>query len=303
MHEFEPGQLPFDPPFTLGHENAGWVEAVGVGVERLEIGQPVAVYGPWGCGRCPRCIVGMENYCENQLERGRFGPGLGDDGGMAPYLLVPDARHLVPLTNLHPVDAAPLTDAGLTPYHAIARSRARLAPGSTIVLIGVGGLGHLGVQIARALTPSQIVAVDAREGALGLAKASGADHVVLAGESAAAEVRDLTAGRGADLVVDFVGNDATMALAVASSRALSEITVVGIGGGSMSFGFFTVPYEAAVSTTYWGSIRELVDVVALAEAGHIRAEVERFTLSDAIDAYDRMAAGTLNGRAVIVPDG
>jgi propanol-preferring alcohol dehydrogenase len=303
MNEFEPGQLPFDPPFTLGHENAGWVEALGSGVHGLEVGQPVAVYGPWGCGACPRCLVGMENYCENQLARGRFGPGLGDDGGMAPFLLVPDARHLVPLTNLQPVDAAPLTDAGLTPYHAVARSRARLVPGSTIVLIGVGGLGHLGVQIARAITPSQVIAVDAREGALGLAKTSGADHVVLAGDDAATEIREHTGGRGADVVIDFVGNDATIALAVASSRTLSDITIVGIGGGSMAFGFFTVPYEAAVATTYWGSIPELVEVVALAEAGHIRAEVERFPLSGAVDAYDRMAAGTLNGRAVIVPNG
>jgi propanol-preferring alcohol dehydrogenase len=302
MNEFEAGQLPFDPPFTLGHENAGWVEALGPGTHGLEVGQPVAVYGPWGCGTCVRCLQGMENYCERQLERGRFGPGLGDDGGMAPYLLVPDARHLVPLVGLDPIEAAPLTDAGLTPYHAIARSRARLVPGATAVAIGVGGLGHLGVQILRAITPAQVIAVDARTTALDLAKASGADHVVTAGPDAASEIRDLTGGLGADVVIDFVGSDATLPLAVASSRTLGDITIVGLGGGSVPVGFFTIPYEAAIATTYWGSIPELVQVVALAEAGHIRAEIERFPLTAALDAYERMASGALAGRAVVVPE-
>jgi propanol-preferring alcohol dehydrogenase len=303
MNEFEEGQLPFNPPFTLGHENAGWVEALGPGVNGIEVGQPVAVYGPWGCGTCPRCLVGMENYCERQAARGRFGPGLGDDGGMASHLLVPDVRHLVPLTHLDPVDAAPLTDAGLTPYHAVARSRDRLPAGSTALAIGVGGLGHMGIQILRAITPARVIAVDTRPDALELAKSSGADHVVAAGADAAAEIREITSGRGVDVAIDFVGNDATIALAVASSRTLSDITIVGLGGGSVGVGFFTVPYEATIATTYWGSIPELVEVVALAESGRIRAEVEKFSLESALDAYDRMASGQLSGRAVIVPHG
>ena len=301
IHEFDTGLVPFEPPFTLGHENAGWVEALGAGVSGLDVGQPVAVYGPWGCGLCARCLRGMENYCENQVDRGSFGPGLGDDGGMASHLLVGDARHLVPIGDLDPVQAAPLTDAGLTPYHAVAISRDVLVPGTTAVAIGVGGLGHMGVQILRALTPATVVAVDARPAALVVAEESGAHHTVLAGEDAATHIRDLTGGRGADVVIDFVGNDATMALAVAASRTLGDITFVGLGGGNLPVGFFSVPYEARIRTTYWGSIPELVEVIALANSGHLRAEVEQYPLADATTAYERMAAGELRGRAVIVP--
>jgi propanol-preferring alcohol dehydrogenase len=302
MHDFEEGMVPFSPPFTLGHENAGWVEAIGVGVSGVEVGQPVAVYGPWGCGRCRRCQLGMENYCERQVELKAMAGGLGVDGGMAPFMIVPDARHLVPLIDLDPVAAAPLTDAGLTPYHAVKRSLDLLVPGSTAVVIGVGGLGHMAVQILQAGCPTTVVAVDSRESALKLAKDAGAAHAVLAGETAAAEIAGITGGRGADVVLDFVGNDASVQLAVASSRSLGHITVVGLGGGSYPFGFFTIPYEAALATTYWGSIPELIEVIALAERGQIRAEIERVSLTDAAKAYERLAAGEVNGRIVVIPD-
>lgn len=301
LHEFPPGLLPFDPPFTLGHENAGWVESVGSGVVGLEVGTPVAVYGAWGCGYCSRCLGGMENYCENRAEFRREGCGLGFDGGMAPLLLVPSARHVVPLTDLDPVDAAPLTDAALTPYHAIKRSLDRLVPGSTALVIGAGGLGHMAIQILDAMTPAQVVAVDQSPDALRLANDVGAAHGVLAGDTAADEVRELTKGRGTDLVLDFVGVDVTIALAATVARPLSDVTLIGIGMGSYPFSFFTVPYEVSLQSTYWGSVNELIEVVALAEAGKIRAKVERYTLDNAAQAYVDMAAGTLHGRAVIVP--
>jgi propanol-preferring alcohol dehydrogenase len=301
LHDFPAGILPFDAPFTLGHENAGWVEAVGAGVTGLEHGQPVAVYGAWGCGFCGRCLQGMDNYCENRAEYVREGGGLGFDGGMAPLILVPTARHVLPLDRLDPVDAAPLTDAGLTPYHAVKRSRHRLVPGSTALVIGAGGLGHMAVQILAALSAARVVAVDRSPDALDLARSVGAEHTVIAGPTAAAEIRDLTKGQGTDLVLDFVGADDTIALAIAVARRLSDVTVVGIGGGSYQFSFFTVPYEVSMATTYWGSRSELSEVVALGEAGKIRAHVERFTLDDALKAYTRMADGTLRGRAVIVP--
>lgn len=301
MHEFPAGLLPFDAPFTLGHENAGWVESVGAGVTGLEIGAPVAVYGAWGCGFCSRCLAGFDNYCENRAEFKREGCGLGFDGGMAPLLRVPTARHVVPLGDLDPVDAAPLTDAGLTPYHAIKRSLHLLVPGSTALVIGTGGLGHMAIQILSAISPTQIIAVDQSADALALARTVGASHTVLAGDTAAAEVRDLTQGRGADLVLDFVGVDATMQLAVASARPLADVTLVGIGMGSYPFSFITVPYEVSLQSTYWGSVNELIEVVALGEAGKIQAHVERYSLEDAPQAYADMAAGTLRGRAVIVP--
>jgi alcohol dehydrogenase, propanol-preferring len=301
LHDFEPGMMPVPLPVTLGHENAGWVHAVGAGVTRLEVGQPVAVYGPWGCGRCHRCRQGLENYCERQAEIGAAGGGLGLDGGMAELMLVPDARLLVPLGDLSPADAAPLTDAGLTPYHAVKRSLPLLVPGSTAVVIGVGGLGHMGIQILRALSAAQIVAVDQRPSALELAVSVGADRVVESGDSAPAEIRSLTGGRGAEVVIDFVGVEATMALAAAVVRPLGHLTVVGIGGGSLPFGFWSVPYEAALATTYWGSVTELMEVLAMAESGHISAHAQQFPLHEGPEVYEKLAAGELTGRAVIVP--
>ena len=301
MHDFDAGVLPWGPPFTLGHENAGWVDAMGAGVTGLEIGQPVAVYGPWGCGRCGRCRLGMENYCEHQAEMGAAGGGLGLDGGMAPLMLVPNARHLVPLGDLNPVEAAPLTDAGLTPYHAIKRSLPLLGAGSCAVVIGAGGLGHMAVQLLGALCPATVIAVDQRASALRAATDAGATHAVHSGLEAAATIRELTKGRGADLVLDVVGVDATLALGAAVVRQLGHLTLVGIGGGSLAVSFFGVPYEASVATTYWGTIPELMEVVTLAQKGDIRANVRTFPLERAIDAYEAMRTGQLDGRAVIVP--
>ncbi|HZV49276.1 MAG TPA: NAD(P)-dependent alcohol dehydrogenase [Candidatus Dormibacteraeota bacterium] len=306
MREFQAGQVGWGPPFTLGHENAGWVHALGPGVAELEIGQPVAVYGPWGCGTCQRCRLGIETYCENP--RGApvpgGGGGLGLDGGMAEYMLVPAARHLLPLPDgLDPVAAAPLTDAGLTPYHAIRRSWAKLSPDATAVVIGVGGLGHLGVQILKATTAARVVAVDTRPEALALARACGADVTVSPGHAAVAEIREASRGRGADLVLDFVGNDATLALGVAVARTMGDLTVVGLGGGTLPISFFSVPYEVSVQTTYWGSRPELAEVLELGARGLVRVRVTTFPLERAMDAYRQLERGGLEGRAVIVPHG
>ncbi|WP_341720133.1 NAD(P)-dependent alcohol dehydrogenase [Micromonospora sp. FIMYZ51] len=304
MHDFEAGAVPWNPPFILGHENAGWVHAVGAGVTGLEVGQPVAVYGPWGCGTCARCRIGAENYCENPAAAPvpSGGGGLGLDGGMAEYELVPAARLVVPLPEgLDPVQAAPLTDAGLTPYHAIRRSWPKLPPDSTAVVIGVGGLGHVGVQIIKATTAARVIAVDTRDEALRLAEECGADLTLRSGEKTAEEIRSATAGRGADVVLDFVGADATLRLGAAAARTLGDLTIVGIGGGSLPVGFFSVPYELSIQTTYWGSRPELIEVLELGARGLVRPKTTTFKLDDALRAYGQMQDGTLEGRAVIVP--
>jgi alcohol dehydrogenase, propanol-preferring len=304
MRDFEAGQLPWGPPFTLGHETAGWVHSLGAGVTGLEAGQPVAVYGPWGCGTCERCRLGIETYCENPAAApvAGGGGGLGLDGGMAEFMLIPDARHLVPLPDgLDPVMAAPLTDAGLTPYHAVRRSWAKLPPGATAVVIGVGGLGHLGVQILKATTAARVIAVDIRPDALDLARDLGADLTIASGDTAADQIREATGGRGADVVLDFVGADATLALGAAAARTVGDLTIVGIAGGTLPMSFFSVPYEVSVQTTYWGSRPELTEVLDLGARGMLTPKVTTFPLDEAADAYRRLLAGELTGRAVIVP--
>jgi len=302
LMEWPPGTLSFDVPFTLGHENAGWVAAAGAGVEGVEEGEAVQVYGPWGCGRCRACRLSAENYCEHQAEIGAFGGGLGLDGGMAEYMLVPSPRLLLPLGDLDPREAAPLSDAALTPYHAIKRSLHLLVPGSTAVVIGVGGLGHMGVQILRALSSARIVAVDVSEEKLRLAAEVGADHEVKAGESAGEEIREITKGRGAELVVDMVGSDDSIALATAVAKFESDLTIVGLAGGKYEFAFGAVPFEAELCIPYWGTAVELMECLDLARAGKIHAHVEHFSLAEAPQAYERMREGRLDGRAVISPE-
>ena len=153
IHEFDAGVFNAELPFTLGHESAGWVEALGPGASGIEVGEAVAVYGPLGCGRCAHCQTGDENLCDRIAELPGAGWGLGVDGGMAPYMVVDSVRQLAPLGDLDPILAAPLTDAAVTPYRAIRRSLDRLGPGSVAVVIGIGGLGHLAVQILRAAHP------------------------------------------------------------------------------------------------------------------------------------------------------
>ena len=194
IHEFDAGVFNAELPFTLGHESAGWVESLGPGATGLDVGEAVAVYGPLGCGFCARCQTGDENICDRLGELPGAGWGLGVDGGMATYMVVDRARQLVPIGDLDPVLAAPLTDAAVTPYRAIRRSLDSLGPGSVAVVVGIGGLGHLAVQILRAITATTVVAVDAKPAALALASSLGAHHTVAAGADAAAAILDLTRG-------------------------------------------------------------------------------------------------------------
>ncbi len=303
LMEWPEGIVPFHLPFTLGHETTGWVAALGAGVGGLYEGEPVAVYGPWGCGACRPCRSSAENHCERAADLDGAGGGLGLDGGMAEYVLVPSPRLLVPLPEgLDPVQAAPLGDAALTPYHAIARSRPALVPGTTAVVIGVGGLGHLAIQILRACTPARVLAVDTDPSKIEFARELGADDAWLAVDDAAARVKDATRGIGAELVLDFVGVDTTMAAGAQMVRARGDLTVVGLGMGTLAFSALALPWEASVQTTYWGSLLELTEVLALAATGKVRARIERFPLADAATAYERLRGGAVTGRAVVVPD-
>jgi propanol-preferring alcohol dehydrogenase len=170
------------------------------------------------------------------------------------------------------------------------------------VVIGVGGLGQMAVQILKALSPARVIAVDLSAEKLALAKALGADATVRCDEKAVEHVRDLCGG-GAELVLDVVGSDATLQLAVGVARRLGHLTVIGIAGGSFPYGYLSVPTELAVTSTFYGSIPELNEVVALAASGSIKTEVELFSLDQTSLAYERLREGKIRGRAVVTPNG
>ncbi len=288
------------PGFVLGHENSGWIEELGAGVSGLRIGDAYLVYGPIGCGRCKPCSLGQDTYCENAASMPYMGLGLGRDGGMAEYVVVP-ARNLVPLGDADPVAAAPLSDAALTSYHAIKNSLPNLGGGGKFALvIGLGGLGQMAVQILTALTGATVIATDTKPDAMRRAEANGA-VTVAGGEDQVAEIRALAGGRGVDAAFDFVGVTPTIKAAQASMAQGGRLTVVGIANGATEWSFFTAPYESTISNTYWGTIADLHDVVAMYRAGQIRPDVELFSMDDALEAYRRLESGELSGRAVVVP--
>ena len=195
-----------------------------------------------------------------------------------------------------------MTDAGLTPYHAIKTSLPKLGAGTTAVVIGAGGLGHVGIQILKAISGATVIALDVSEQKLDLARSVGADHAMLSNDDAVGAVRELTHDLGADAVFDFVGAQPTVELAGKLVAIEGDVTIVGIGGGVLPVGFGAVPYDVAVRAPYWGSRAELIEVLDLARAGKITVETEVFGLDDAPAAYEKLHAGTIRGRAVIVPE-
>ncbi|GDX24029.1 oxidoreductase [Actinomycetes bacterium] len=299
MKDFGDGQLSplsgmaWKLPFTLGHENAGWIDSIGAGVSRFREGDPVAVYGAWTYG---------EGGGGGGGGGSGGGSGLGIDGGMAEYMLVPFERLLIDLPDgLKPVDAAPLTDAALTPYHAIKKSWTKLTPDAFIVIIGIGGLGHMAVQIAKATTGATIIAIDSKTEALELATSLGAKYTFKVGDEIQSKVKDLTSGHGAEVILDFVGSEKTMALGASICRVLGDFTIVGIAGRVLPFSFFSIPYETSLQTTYWGSRVELAEVLDLAAHHLITPKISKFDLVDAPQVYLDLAAGKIEGRAVLVP--
>jgi propanol-preferring alcohol dehydrogenase len=297
-----PGAFPYTLPFTLGHESAGWVAALGPDASGFGVGDPVVVYSRWGCGTCWQCAHGRDNACV-RTHGGPHGGGLGRDGGLADFLVVPSARYLVPTPGLDPVRAAPLADAALTSYHAVKLSLPQLHSDSTAVVIGAGGLGHMAVQILKAITPARIVVVDLRSAALEMARAAGAD-VTLSAEGLTAErVRAETDPDGVSVVLDFVGNDTTLALAAGSVAQGGDLTFVGRGGGQLRVAPGLMPYETTVRMPTWGTIDELAEVVALAGAGEIRSEAQVYGFEEAVSAYGKLRQGEVLGRAVVVPTG
>lgn len=288
-------QLGWQVPFTLGHEIAGWVDALGTGVAGIAEGDAVALVSPWSCGECPACRRGADNVCPY----GSAGRGFGRDGGLAEYVVARAPRDLVPLRALDPTEAGVLTDAGATAHHAVERVRPRLLSGDTVVVVGAGGLGAFAIQLLALLARDvRIVAVDPASQRRDSARRLGADTTV----ADVAELAGVLRGDRAGAVLDFVGTDATIAAGVAAVRPGGAFGLVGANGGTLRAPWFgTLPRDGEVFTFQNATIADTRAVIELAEAGSLRVEVERFPLERAADAYAALAAGTLRGRAVVVP--
>lgn len=304
--EAQPGTQPYaavlPANFTLGHENAGVVEALGQGVTDLVEGEGVVVHHMHSCGYCEFCHHGHEQSCQT-FQRGAIlmTRGVGMDGGLAPFLVVP--RHeLVKLGGLDPVRVAPLTDAGVTSYRAVKSVLDKLHPGAVAAVIGVGGLGAYAIQFLKLLTPARVFALDVTEQRLKLARGYGADEALLSDARAAEAIMDMTNGRGADAIIDLVGTDATLALASAISRPQGRIVLVGLEGGTMrvGWGHMATGCEFAISL---GSTRaDLREVCELAAQDKLKIDLERFAFDDIEAAYAKLRAGQLIGRAVVTFD-
>ena len=303
LHIVDGSQSRVELPLTLGHEVAGRLDAIGPDAgkalrkARLKAGDAVLVYGGWGCGTCADCRGGSEQRCAFSRA-----PGFQADGGYAEAMLVPDPRYLLDLGKLDPVRAAPLADAGVTPFRAVRRAWPWLQPGARVLLIGCGGLGQFALQYLRLLHAGADLHVAVREldaGRLERAAELGADIGLLDGDPAM--TLEALGGVPADVVFDFVGTDATLAHASAVVAPGGLVQLVGEAGGSLRFGFDDPPVESWLTTVAWGSPDDLREVVALARRGRLSWEVEAVPLTDAASAHARLRAGEADARIVLVP--
>ncbi len=298
------GVFDYPLPQTLGHEVAGTVVEVGGEADPSWIGKEVVVHGIWSCGTCRNCLRGRENYCLGLVRRPdgrlpRIGNGLGHPGGLADQMLVPSESVLVPTDGLEPMLAAPLADAGLTAYHAI-RTAAELIDSSTVaVVIGIGGLGHMGIQILRALGAGTIIAIDQRAKARELATELHATAVYPSVDAAADQIRDL---RGADTIFDFAGAPPTVEPSTELLGPGGRQVVIGTAGGRATVGKdLGLASGWQIAAPFWGTRADLAAVVQLANDGLLTAETMPFALEDVPEAYAQLHRGEMAGRAVALP--
>ncbi|KAE8763621.1 NAD(P)-dependent alcohol dehydrogenase [Georgenia thermotolerans] len=294
--QWEPIQHP-RLPYTLGHENAGWVRAVGSAVSNVAVGDTVIMHPLVTCGLCHACRIGQDSHCENATF-----PGLNVDGGMAQYMLT-NARAVVKLDPaLQPRDVAALADAGLTAYHAVRKAAPRLRPGTHVVSIGAGGLGHIGIQSLAALTTAHITVVDRSEEALALARSLGAHETVLARDDAqvADAVREVTDG-GAHVVLDFVGEHGTELLGPQLLRNRGDYFVIGYGGTVRLNTIDIISREINVVGNLVGTYDDLVELMTLTAEGRITLHTQTYELDAFADAMHDLDQGRLVGRGILVP--
>ncbi|KAK3670869.1 putative secondary metabolism biosynthetic enzyme [Recurvomyces mirabilis] len=285
-------------PYTIGHENAGWVHEVGNGVTSVKVGDKVILHPLVTCGLCTACRFGDDVHCEDSTF-----PGINVNGGYAEYLKT-TARSVIKLDDsLEPADVAALADAGLTAYHAVAKAARLLRPGNFCVIIGAGGLGHIGIQVAKAVSAATLIVLDRNEAALKLAKELGADHVVQSGEGDdfVKKVLEITGGKGAEAVIDFVAEGGSTSTGVQMIRRAGNYYVVGYGEN------INVPTIDIISTeinfigNLVGSYNDLAELMILAAQNKVKLHTTKYKLDDFQKALDDLAAGNVRGRAILVP--
>jgi NAD+-dependent secondary alcohol dehydrogenase Adh1 len=288
-------------PFTLGHENAGWIEEVGAGVPDLQKGDPVILHPQASCGLCRNCRVGNDMHCTGQS----FFPGFdGTDGGYAEYLKT-NVRAVIKLApGTDPASLAPFADAGITAYHAVKKQLPRLTPGSTAVVLGVGGLGHFGIQILKAMSSTRVVALDTRAERLDFAKRLGADeafHSALDGGVNA--VREATNGQGADVVFDYVGEHGTPDTSIKMLHRGGTYSQIGYGG-TLTIGTVDLLLgEFNLVGNIVGTYNDLAELMELNRLGQVKITAQQFPLEDAGEVLHKLDQGQIEGRAVLLPPG
>ncbi len=288
--------VPLEFPHIMGHENAGWVEAVGTGVESVKVGDPVICHPLVTSGHCLACRRGDDMHAAESAF-----PGINAPGGYADYLLTGE-RALIKLPqSLAPKEVAPYTDAGLTAYRAAKKAAAHLVPGEFAVIIGAGGLGHIGIQVLAALSAAEIIVLDQSDLALGLAKECGAHHTVKADDGALDAVMSLTGGHGAEAVIDFVGEGNAIETGLAMTRNAGFYYIVGYGGRIQIPAIDMIITEKTIVGNLVGTYAELVELMALADRGLVTLATREYTLADANQALHDLNAGTVKGRAVLIP--
>ena len=283
-------------PYTIGHENAGWVHAVGSAVTNVHEGDKVIVHPLVTCGLCRACRFGDDVHCENS----QF-PGIDTAGGYAEYLKT-SARSVVRIDDsLEPADVAALADAGLTAYHAAAKAARRLRAGDRCVIIGAGGLGHIGIQVMKAISPAELIVIDRNPDAVKLAESIGADRGVVGDGSQVETVLELTGGKGAESVIDFVGENGSTSEGIRMTRQGGDYHVVGYGENVDVPTIDLVSTEINIIGNLVGSYNDLVELMALAAQQRVHLHTSKYRLDQFQEAIDDLDAGRIRGRAILIP--
>ncbi|MGO9264804.1 MAG: NAD(P)-dependent alcohol dehydrogenase [Candidatus Binataceae bacterium] len=288
-------RVPVKLPYIMGHENAGWIEAIGSAVETVKVGDPVICHPLLSKGET---LAGRRG---NDMHAGGAFPGIDSDGGYAELLKTAERAVIKLPRTLAPKDVAPYADAGLTAYHVAKKASRHLLPGDYAVVIGAGGLGHIGIQALRALCAPSIIVVDRSDTALNLARESGADYAVKADGNEVERVLDLTGRNGAEAVLDFVGEGNSVSNGLAMTRNAGYYYIVGYGGKVEISTMDMIVSEKTIVGNLVGTYPDLVELMALADRGLVKLATREYQLRDANAALQDLKNGAVKGRAVLIP--